>query len=203
MTMEKYIFITFGATIQGMAMAVFLFPNNIPSGGAGGLAVIFHFLFDLPLSISLWMINFTMLIIAIHWLGGATTFGTIYGITITSLSIQFFQTHFFIPATSIWFDLIIGSVLLGLGAGILLRQQVSNGGMGVLALVFSNYLEIPPGKPLFIINGFIFILMAFIIDWKIIFLAFLSQWLSTRIVDIIYNINIIPPKQVQMAWRKK
>ncbi|MDQ0255086.1 uncharacterized membrane-anchored protein YitT (DUF2179 family) [Evansella vedderi] len=201
--MNSYILITCGGIIQGMGMALFLFPNKIPSGGAGGLAVLLNFWFNIPLSFALWLVNFSMLVVAIHWLGNASAIGTMYGITVTSISIHFFDYYIYIPPSIIWVDLVIGSAILGLGVGILLRQNVSNGGMGVLALIIAQLKDIPPGKPLLLINGSIFVLTASIIAWEIIFLAIISQWLSTRIVDLVYKVKITKEVTPVMAWRKK
>ncbi|MFA9557046.1 YitT family protein [Evansella sp. AB-rgal1] len=205
---EQYTNISIAAIIQGIAMALFLFPNSIPSGGAGGLAVLLNYWFSIPLSLALWFVNFSMLVIAIYWLGNASALGTMYGISITSLTIFFFESKLYELSSpfTIWIDFIIGSIILGIGVGILLRHDVSNGGMGVLALIYSKYRDVPPGKPLLLINGCIFILTGSIIDWRIVILAIISQWISTRVVDIIHQIKITTAASDNlptMAWYKK
>ncbi|WP_088035522.1 YitT family protein [Evansella clarkii] len=208
-SVRSYLLVTCGAAIQGFAMAMFLFPNSIPSGGAGGLAVLLNYWFNIPLSFALWFVNFSLLVVAVYWLGNASAIGTMYGISITSLSIHFFTVTLPMPTMNLWFELIIGSVILGFGIGILLRQGVSNGGMGVIALLFSKYRNIPPGRPLLLLNGAIFILTASVIDWIIILLAITSQWISTHIVDIVFKIEVHPRiRKVthlpsSMAWRRK
>ncbi|MBM7572293.1 YitT family protein [Aquibacillus albus] len=199
----QYLLITCGGFIQGMAMALFLFPHSIPSGGAAGLAVLLNHWFDLPLSFALWFVNFTLLVAAIFWLGNASTIGTMYSITITSISVHFFSLELFHHHTSIVVDLFIGSVILGIGVGILLRQQVSNGGMGVLALIIAKYRETAPGKPLLILNGSVFILTGSIIHWGIVLQAIISQSISTRMVDFIYKLNIMPVITMFFSVRKK
>ncbi|WP_078553981.1 YitT family protein [Bacillus alkalicellulosilyticus] len=199
---KQYMFITCGGIIQGFAMAIFLFPHSIPSGGAGGLAVLINFILSIPIGFALWLVNFSMLVVAIKWLGNGCAIGTMYGITVASLTIYFFNIDMYRPSDYLWIDLIIGSILLGVGVGILLRQGVSNGGMGVLALLFATYRSIPPGKPLFLMNGSIFLVTAFVIDWSIVFLALVSQWLSTKVVDFIYHLKIVP-NTVSIGWRKK
>src|SRR5699024_7729380 len=161
-----------GGIIQGFGMGLFLFPNAIPSGGAGGIAILLNHLFLLDISVSLWIVNFFMLLTGVKELGKRFALWTIVGMTMTSLSVHFF-------------DLILGSVLLGTGIGILMRQGVSNGGAGVVAFVIALRRNILPGKPLFIINGVIFIMTSIIINWKIVFLALMSQWISTRVIDFI------------------
>lgn len=201
---RKYLLITVGSIIQGFSMGVFLFPNAIPSGGAGGLTVLLNYLFQLPTSIALWLVNFSMLIVALQYLGGASAIGTMVGITVTSISVQFFETYLYMPSANVWIDLIIGSFILGLGVAILLRQGVSHGGIGIIALIIAKSRRINPGKPLFWINGSIFVITGYVIDWEIVIQALCCQWLSTRIVDWLYNVHV-PRKMSHWApgWRRK
>ena len=202
--MKKLLLILLGATIQGFAMGEFLFPNAIPSGGAGGLTVLFNYLLHIPTGLALWIINASMLLFAVHFLGTANVIGTLIGFSITSISVDFFETKMYMPFHNVWIELIIGSVLLGTGIAILLREGVSNGGVGVIALIISQKKGIDPGKTLFWINGAIFILTAYIIDWKIIIEAVCCQWLSTQVVDRLYHANL-PwlTSNYHPSWRKK
>jgi len=189
--LKTYSIITIGAIIQGLAMDIFLFPNHIPSGGAGGIAVIMNYLFHVPTGYGLWMANFSMLLAGIKWLGNSSAIGTIYSISVAAVTIEWFdypiQTF-----SNVWIDLVVGSIILGIGVGILLKHGVSNGGVGVIALIISKYRNIPPGTPLFLINAFIFLLTASIISWEIIFQAIFSQWLVSKIVDFIFNFHLEP-----------
>ncbi|WP_409304435.1 YitT family protein [Peribacillus sp. SCS-155] len=190
-----------GASIQGFGMGIFLFPHAIPSGGAGGLAVLLNHFFYVNIGLALWVVNFSMLLLAIRFLGNRATVWTMLSMTVTSFAIYIFQETLFVPENNVWIDLGMGSIFLGIGVGILLRQSVSNGGVGVIALIISNSRNILPGKPLLIINGFIFILTAAIIEWEIIIQALISQAISTMMVDIICKMNIYQPSF--MVWRKK
>ncbi|PLR78672.1 membrane protein [Bacillus sp. V3-13] len=190
-----------GGAIQGLGMGVFLFPHAIPSGGAGGIAVLLNYLFTMNIGFSLWLTNFSALVLAIKYLGNRCALWTMAGISITSFSIYFFQHSFQIPNRTLVVDLLLGSILLGTGAGLLLRQGVSNGGVGVIALIISNARNTLPGRPLFLMNCSIFILTAVIIDWKIIVLALVSQWISTKMVDLVCGIDFY--QAYTFSWRKK
>src|SRR5690625_2229198 len=39
-------------------MGLFLFPQSIPSGGAGGLAILLNYYVHMPLGPTLWLVNF-------------------------------------------------------------------------------------------------------------------------------------------------
>jgi uncharacterized membrane-anchored protein YitT (DUF2179 family) len=58
-----------------------------------------------------------------------------------------------------------------------------------------------PGRPLFWINCSIFLLTASIIKWEIIFQALFSQWVSTKMVDVIFNFQYY--EAYTLDWRKK
>jgi uncharacterized membrane-anchored protein YitT (DUF2179 family) len=199
--LRKYILVTIGAVIQGFAMGVFLFPNYIPSGGAGGFTVLLNYWFGIPLSLALWIMNASMLLFALHYLGGKSTIGTLFGITVTSISVNLFEVYLDTPFSTISLDLLFGSILLGIGIAILLRQGVSNGGVGVIALIIAKYKKINPGKSLFWINGVIFVITGYVIVWEIIIQALICQWVSTTIVRWLYNVRV-PRKRmiIDLIW---
>ncbi|PLT33668.1 YitT family protein [Bacillus sp. V5-8f] len=190
-----------GGSIQGFGMGMFLFPHAVPSGGAGGLAVLLNHFFYINIGLALWLVNFSMLMLAMKYLGNRATLWTMMSMTVTSFAIFAFQATFLIPKGNVWVDLFLGSVFLGAGVGLLLREGVSNGGVGVIALIISNTRSILPGKPLFFINGCIFILTASIIKWEIIVQAVISQWISTIIVDFICKVGFY--QSYSIGWRKK
>ncbi|MFD2046514.1 YitT family protein [Ornithinibacillus salinisoli] len=198
---RKHGLVMLGGMCQGFGMGLFLFPNSIPSGGAGGIAVLLNYWFHINMGPALWIVNFSFMLFGVKYLGKRFTLWTLIGITMTSLSIDFFESHFSIPNRSLFYDLIIGSMFLGLGIGILMRNNVSNGGIGVIAIMISNGRNILPGKPLFLINSLIFLVTAAVISWEIIFLALISQWISTTVVDVICRVDFSP--SYSFGWRKK
>ncbi|WP_062051589.1 YitT family protein [Bacillus sp. JCM 19034] len=191
----------FGGVCQGFGMGLFLFPNSIPSGGAGGLAVLLNYWFPINIGLALWIVNFSFLLLGVKYLGKRFTLWTLLSITVTSVSIDMFETYLHVPERHLFIDLIVGSLFLGTGIGILMRNNVSNGGVGVVAVMISHKRGILPGKPLFYMNVAIFILTALVISVEILLLAFISQWISTKVVDIIYSVEFQRP--YYYAFRRK
>lgn len=198
---KKFGLVLLGGFTQGIGMGIFLFPHSIPSGGVGGLAIILQHLFHLNIGLALWLVNFSLILIGVKLLGKRFAVWTVFGITIASLSIELFDTIIVIQQRNVIYDLLVGSVFLGTGIGLLMRQGVSNGGVGVIALIISTRRNILPGKPLLIINGFIFILTGILIHWKIIILALISQWIASTVVDLICRITFY--ESYTLGWRKK
>lgn len=196
----KYGLVLAGGAIQGLGMGLFLFPHFIPSGGAGGITVLLNYWFNMSMGTALWIVNFTLLFVGVKVLGKRFALWTIVAITMTSISVDFFE-QIYIVNRNLLYDLIFGSMFLGTGIGILMRQGVSNGGIGVVALIISTKRNILPGGPLFWINIGIFIITAMIIDWKIIVLALISQWISTKVVNLVMQMSF--QQSYTLDWRKK
>lgn len=187
----KYSFVVMGGLFQGFGMGLFLFPNAIPSGGAGGLAILLNHFLNINVGLALWLVNFSMLLAGVRYLGKRFGLWTIIGMTVTSVSVDFFGQYMTVGMSGLGFDLVIGSVFLGTGIGLLMRTGVSNGGVGVIAFMISHRNHVLPGKPLFIINCLIFFVTAAMISWKIFFLALISQWISTKVIDYIFDFKTV------------
>src|SRR5699024_908393 len=141
-----------GGVIQGLGMGMFLFPHSIPSGGAGGITVLLNYWFGINMGIALWIVNFCMLLIAVKYLGKRFALWTVIGVTVTPLSVDLFDSYFSIMDMDLLYNLVIGSIFLGTGIGLLMRQGVSIAGVGVIAFMIAHGKTILPRKPLFLIN---------------------------------------------------
>ncbi|GIN61945.1 UPF0750 membrane protein YitE [Robertmurraya siralis] len=199
-----YSFLLLGAIMQGMAMSIFLFPHSIPSGGAAGIAILVNHWFHLPLGFSLWLSNVVFLVFALKYFGYTWTFRTILAVAATSMTVTLISTTFNnIPHIHILLDIAVGSVLFGIGVGILIRTGASSGGMVIPALMIATYKNWSPGKVMMGINLLIFLLTSFVIDYKIVFFAVICQLISTNVIDLIYQLKIYSTTFLTPSWRRK
>jgi uncharacterized membrane-anchored protein YitT (DUF2179 family) len=199
-----YIWLFIGAILQGLAMSLFLFPHDVPSGGAAGLAILVNHFTHLPLGTSLWIVNFFFLTLALKYFGYAWTLRTMFSVTVTSITVSLIQAYLIIPHDFLFVDLLMGSIIFGTGVGILIRNGASSGGMVIPALMIATYKNWRPGKVMFGVNFSIFLLTAFVIDLRIVIYAVICQWISTKIIDFIFHYNFsLHPPFFSMAERKK
>ncbi|XXM71830.1 YitT family protein [Lysinibacillus sphaericus] len=183
----KSVILLIASVIQGSAMAVFLFPHFIPSGGAASVSVLLNYLFQVPFSITLLVLNAGLLIAAVKWLGKSNALWTLFCVTVTSFTVNLISPHMSSPLTNVITDLGIGAVLFGIGIGILFRMGASSGGMDILALIISQLMGKPPGRTLFFINGSLLLVTGMVIDLKVILYALICQFIGTRILDKVYK----------------
>ncbi|MEH7237292.1 YitT family protein [Bacillus sp. JJ1562] len=189
----KGLILGIAANIQGFAMATFLFPHFIPTGGAANVAVLFNYVAGTPFDITLWLLNAGLLFAAIKWLGKSTAIWTLYCVTVTAVTIRIFTPFITGPISNVIVDLLVGSVVFGVGIGILFRMGASSGGMDILALIISKLKGFSPGKTLFAINGTILLTTGIVVDWRIIIYAIVGQFISTRILDFVCKVQF--PRQ--------
>jgi uncharacterized membrane-anchored protein YitT (DUF2179 family) len=204
--MKRFLLIYFcllsGAILQGMSMSLFLFPHSIPSGGAAGIAILINHWLDFPLGFSLWLANIAFLLFALNYFGFTWTFRTIFSVATTSTVVSIFTTHVPHVHLNIWLDIAAGSMLFGIGVGLLIRAGASSGGMVIPALVIANYKKWSPGKVLMWINFLIFLFTSLVIDYKIVIFAIICQLISTNIIDFIYTLKIRRLLLLSYNWRK-
>ncbi|WP_226619549.1 YitT family protein [Cytobacillus firmus] len=186
----KSLILGIAAGIQGIAMTFFLFPHFIPSGGAASLAVLFNYLLDTPYSVTLWVLNAGLLLAAAKWLGKSSVFWTLFCVSVTSVTIDFLTPYITEPLNSVLLDLLLGAAVFGVGVGILFRMGASSGGMDILALIISKARGSAPGRTLFYINGSLLLLTGVVVDWKVIVYAVICQMIGTRMIDLIYKLEL-------------
>jgi uncharacterized membrane-anchored protein YitT (DUF2179 family) len=188
--LRKAVILGLASSIQGLAMSVFLFPHFIPSGGAASVSVLLNYLLHIPFAVTLWVLNVCLLGAAAKWLGKDNALWTMFCVTVTSVVVDA-VTPFITGAVSyVLVDLLIGSLLFGIGVGILFRMGASSGGMDILALIISKMKGVSPGKTLFIINGSVLLLTGIVVDFSIILYAIACQFIGTKMLDIIINLQI-------------
>jgi uncharacterized membrane-anchored protein YitT (DUF2179 family) len=186
----KSLILGIAAGIQGIAMTFFLFPHFIPSGGAASLAVLFNYLLETPYSVTLWVLNAGLLLAAAKWLGKSSVFWTLFCVSVTSVTIDFLTPYITEPLNPVLLDLLLGAAIFGVGVGILFRMGASSGGMDILALIISKARGSAPGRTLFYINGSLLLLTGVVVDWKVIVYAVICQMIGTRMIDLIYKLDV-------------
>ncbi|MCM3585945.1 YitT family protein [Mesobacillus maritimus] len=202
-TLSIYSFLIAGAIIQGLAMSLFLFPHSIPSGGGAGLALLMNHLLGLPLGFALWVANAVFLLFALQYFGFRWVFRTILAVGITSTTVSLVSNYVPLDRLHLIPDMAAGSILFGIGVGMLIKAGASSGGMVIPALMIANYRSLAPGKVMFWINMFIFLLTSAVINYKIVLYAVICQFLSTNIIDFVNTFRIPRPRFLTANWRKR
>ena len=136
------LFIVAGSICYGVSIAIFSAPNQIAPGGVTGIATLLnyisielHFPFEIPIGISIIVMNVPLILAAWKVLGQRLAWRTLWGILVSSVLVDVVDwLPFLTPYTG---DKILvcifGGAILGLGVGLIMRRGGTTGGSEVMA----------------------------------------------------------------------
>ena len=82
---KSYFIMTLGLLLYALGWIIFVIPNNMVGGGVSGISAILLYAFNIPVSVSFFVINLVLLLIALKVLGKAFGVKTVYAIIMISV----------------------------------------------------------------------------------------------------------------------
>ncbi len=199
--------ITMGAAIYGIAYSWFLIPYKIAPGGVGGLAQIFFHLFGFPAGVTMIVLNIPLFIVAFALIGRKFGLNSLYGMLAGSFFVDLFSvkriyTHGLFTAIlerynigkmpadwamtdNILLASIAGSILLGVGLGIIFRCRGSTGGTDIPVMLLKKYLGKPITAAYLMIETVIIVTIGVVFkDPNLIIWGFFNLLIASLVCDI-------------------
>ena len=210
--MKKYIIqyamIVIGALISAISCNLFLIPNHFLSGGLTGIAIILHYLFDLPIGIQNIIFNIPILYIAYHFFGRLYFFNTILGTSLYSFFIDL--TSFLTPYTPLhnnpMLSAIVAGVVSGIGFGLILRANANTGGADVIAALIKKLYSYNIGTMIFALNCIIVLCGLCLFNFEVAIYTIIYMYIMGEVDNRIVtgfnkrkSIMIISDKSEQIA----
>lgn len=200
--------ITVGALIAAVSCNLFLVPNHFLTGGVTGIAIILHYLFNLPIGTQNMLFNLPILYLAYYFFGRHYFFNTILGTLLYSFFIDL--TSFLSPSTPLQHNpmlaAIVAGVVSGIGLGLILRANANTGGTDVIAAIIKKLYSYNIGTMIFSLNLVIVLCGMFLFDFEVAIYTLMYMYImgqvENRIVTGFNNrksILIISDKADQIA----
>ncbi|MDO4302771.1 MAG: YitT family protein [Bacillota bacterium] len=128
---KNYAVITLGTLLFGMAISLFIDPNNFAPGGVSGLSIILSRLIPLETGTLFLVINVPIMILGVWQFGKRFLLGTLYATFMSSVFTNAFKA--FPPLTKEpVLAAIFGGALLAAGMGMVLRCGATTGGTDII-----------------------------------------------------------------------
>ena len=145
--LKSYFIIAFGLFVGSVGWTGFLIPSEIVGGGVTGIATIIYFVTGFKVGYSVFLINGLLLLLAVRVLGFGFGLKTIFATVVLSFFLWFLQSIITEPLVSDRFMCaIIGGIMAGASAGIILSQGGSTGGTDIIAMMINKYRNYSPGQ---------------------------------------------------------
>lgn len=160
-TVKEWLLVTLGILIYTSGWAIFLLPNNLIGGGVSGISSIIQYATGgtIQMGYSYFVLNAILVAMAIVILGMGFGAKTIYAIILASLSLRFLPG--LIPTEIVTtlalqngklMSVIMGGLMAGVGIGMSISVGGSTGGTDIIALIYTKYHNVSPGKVILFID---------------------------------------------------
>lgn len=184
-----------GVIIVAFAIKFFLAPNKIAAGGISGIAIILNNFFkDIPVGAFMFVMDIALFFVAFVILG--RNFGGISLFASMSLAgITWILDYIFPYNAALTDDLLLatifGTIISGVGMGIVFNQNASTGGTDIIAKIINKYFHIDMGKSLLLIDLIVTIVAGITLGLDQGLVAVLGVILNGSIIDkTIEGLNI-------------
>lgn len=181
---KNYFFITLGALVYSFGLETFLVPNDIIDGGIVGVSMMLDALTPVSLGVFLVILNLPFLYLGYKQIGKTFSYQSLYGIALTAI----FTTllHHVDPLTKDPFlAAIFGGVIMGIGIGIVLKNNGSLDGSEIVALLISSKSAFSVGQVVMIINLFILGCAGIVFDLNSALYSLIAYFIAFKMIDIV------------------
>lgn len=144
-------FIFLGILSYSFGYTAFVLPEKVVMGGVSGISALLFYAFKLPPGISIWVLNVTLLLIALRALTKQFTVRTIIGVTLLSVMISALQPVFesfplITAGEDKFMHVIIGGALGGAGLGLVFSHNGSTGGTDIIIALLNKRFSMSFGR---------------------------------------------------------
>ena len=200
----RLIFLTLGSFIAGFSLDGFLIPNKMIDGGIVGISIMLNYMTKANLGVLLICINIPFIFLALKKMGKLFVGYTLYAILMLAVSVNFFQN------TKVTDDLLLatvfGGVVLGIGVGLVLRNNAALDGTEILALRLSKKIGFSIGEIIMFFNVFVYAAAGFLYGWDRAMYSVLAYFIAYQVIDIVLqglneskSVTIISDKAIEIG----
>ncbi|MBN2657832.1 MAG: YitT family protein [Spirochaetales bacterium] len=189
---KSYLVVLSGSVILSLGVNLFLVPNKIAAGGVTGLATVVFYLTGLPVGMVMLLLNIPLFLIGIRVLGRSFGIKTLFATFSLSLAIDALAPFLVSLTDDLLLASIFGGLLVGLGLGIVLKQDASTGGTDLGAKILHKLLPyMSVGQLLLMIDALIVLTAALVFgNYELGLYATITLFITARVIDtVIVGVN--------------
>ena len=175
--------ISLAVILAAFGLKGFLIPNHFIDGGVTGISLLTAQLTGISVSIWLVLFNIPFIILGIRQINQGFAFST--AIAIISLALILLFVDFPVITHDKLLISIFGGFFLGSGIGLAIRGGCVIDGTEILAVYITRKSFLSIGDVILLINVFIFLIAAFILDIETALYSILTYLSASKTVDFI------------------
>lgn len=184
----NYLLILIGSLFLALGVVGFLAPNKIATGGTAGLAIIFHFIFNLPTGILMALINIPLLLLGLRYLGRKFAFRSITCIALIVIFVDLFAEVIQLPSFSdnLLLATLYGGVSVGIGLGFIFKGGGSAGGGTILAKIITSRMDVKTSSVVLFLDAIVVCAAGLVFQsLELALWAMISIYTASKLMDTI------------------
>ena len=136
--LKHFVGIIIGATVVSISINTLIIPNQIADGGVTGIAILLHYLFHWPVSLTILLLNLPLFLMGLRLVGRNFLVFSVLGVGVLSVTLSLTTQ---LPALThdTLLAVISAGVLSGIGMGIIFRSSGSLGGTDILNVMLKTH----------------------------------------------------------------
>ena len=170
-SVKEWALVTLGILIYVTGWALFLMPNNLVGGGVSGIASMIQYATGgaIQMGYSYFVLNAILIVAAVVVIGMGFGAKTIYAIILASIGLRFLPG--LLPMEIVQtlalqngklMSTLCGGLMAGIGIGMSISNGGSTGGTDIIALIYTKYRNVSPGKVILYLD-FVIILSSLLV----------------------------------------
>lgn len=184
-----FLFILAGASLQAIALNMFLVPANLIAGGITGISQVINHYTDLPIGVMILIGNIPLFIVGWRYLGGfnfaiRTVWSVLTYSILTDITSLFLPQHF---TEDILLNALFGGVISGIGFGLVYRGRGTSGGSDIIARILNHYRGISISMSYLMTDTIVMLSGGFIFGWEKALYALVNLFVSGEAANGVMN----------------
>jgi len=186
--LKTLFWIILGSFLAALSIQVILIPNKLIDGGIVGISIMAAYLTkDHYISFFLILFNLPFVVLAYKQIGKHFVIQMFTAVCIFALFLGLF---YFVPFVSFQANdlevIVLGGFVLGVGAGLIIRNGASTDGTEILGILVNRKLGFSVGQVILFSNIFIFGMAGFVYqNWHTAFLSLMTYVVASKVMDAV------------------
>ena len=197
---RSWIMIVLGTFIMAMGFVLFINPYYIVPGGVYGAGIVLHYLFPgIEVGTYGFMFDIPLLLLGIKLFGGMFGARTVVAAVLTPIFMNILTAMIGSDpvlmldgkinlADDLLLACIFGSVLIGVGVGLIIKTRATTGGTDIIAMIIVKYTGMTFSQALLIVDSCVVIFGVVVMgDWLIPLYSLVTIFVTTRVIDYVID----------------
>ena len=183
--LKTALIVIFGNFTYALAVAFFIEPLGLITGGGTGLALFFHHMFGFKTSQAVFVINTVLFLIGWKAMGrrfAANTLLSTFCLPVEIHIAEAIASHYQ-PVDDIVLCTFFGGIIIGASLGVVIRTGASTGGMDIPPIVLNKYFGLPISAVMWACDICILVVQALFTDKTLVLYGIILVIVYTMTLD--------------------